>query len=150
MNKIQLRGRVGADPEIRTLNGGGKVATFRLATEESWLSDGERKKRTTWHIVETFRPADIKVVEATVRKGDLIRVDGTCARRTTPTRTASSATPPRWSPPSGSTGSTSIPGATPGARQATRAEAPSPPWKPGGVFSRPWRPRWPFRRWAWQ
>ena len=77
MNKIQLRGRVGADPEIRTLNGGGKVATFRLATEESWLSDGERKKRTTWHTVETFRPADIKVVEETVRKGDLIRVDGT-------------------------------------------------------------------------
>ena len=77
MNKIQLSGRVGSDPEFRTLNGGGRVATFRMATEESWLVDGERKKRTTWHTVETFRPADIKVIEDTVSKGALIRVDGT-------------------------------------------------------------------------
>jgi len=76
MNKIQLRGRVGADPEFRTLNSGGKVASFRMATEESWLVDAERKKRTTWHTVETFRPADIKVIEETVRKGELVRVDG--------------------------------------------------------------------------
>ena len=77
MNKIQLRGRVGSDPEFRTLNNGGRVATFRIATEESWLVDGERKKRTTWHTVETFRPADIKVIEETVRKGALVRIDGT-------------------------------------------------------------------------
>ncbi len=77
MNKIQLRGRVGAEPDIRTLNSGGKVASFRMATEESWLADGERKKRTTWHTIETFRPADIKVIEETVTKGALIRVDGT-------------------------------------------------------------------------
>ena len=77
MNKIQLRGRVGTDPEFRTLNSGGRVATFRLATEESWMAEGERKKRTTWHTVETFRPSDIKVIEETVRKGDLVRIDGT-------------------------------------------------------------------------
>ena len=77
MNKIQLRGRVGSDPEFRTLNNGGRVATFRVATEESWLVEGERKKRTTWHTVETFRPADIKVIEQTVRKGALVRIDGT-------------------------------------------------------------------------
>jgi len=76
MNKIQLRGRVGADPEVRTLQSGVKVATFSLATEESWLVEGERKKRTTWHIVETFRPADVAVIEGHVVKGALIRVDG--------------------------------------------------------------------------
>ena len=65
MNRIHLSGRVGSDPEFRTLNNGGRVATFRFATEESWLVEGERKKRTTWHTVETFRPADIKVIEET-------------------------------------------------------------------------------------
>ena len=76
MNKIQLRGRVGADPEVRTLQSGVKVATFSLATEESWLVEGERKKRTTRHIVETFRPSDVAVIEAHVVKGALIRLDG--------------------------------------------------------------------------
>ncbi len=67
------------DPEIRTLNGGGKVATFRLTLppKKAGCRTASAKKRTTWHTVETFRPADIKVVEDTVRKGDLIRVDGT-------------------------------------------------------------------------
>jgi len=77
MNKIQLSGRVGSDPEIRTLNDGGQVASFSLATEESWLVEGERKKRTTWHTVESFRPADITVIRKTITKGALVRVDGT-------------------------------------------------------------------------
>ena len=101
MNKIQLRGRVGADPEVRTLQSGVKVATFSLATEESWLVEGERllQQRDFLgverhpgaamiffqpalafaghdHLVETFRPADVAVIEAHVTKGALMRVDG--------------------------------------------------------------------------
>lgn len=76
MNKVQLHGRVGNEPEVRTLNGGGQVASFRMATEESWKSGDEWKKRTTWHTVETFREADIKALQAHVKKGSLVRVDG--------------------------------------------------------------------------
>jgi single-strand DNA-binding protein len=77
MNKISLRGRVGSEPEIRTLNSGDRVASFRLATEESWKVDGDWKKRTTWHTVQTFRTADVKIIEAQVVKGALVKVDGT-------------------------------------------------------------------------
>lgn len=77
MNKVSLRGRVGSEPEFRTLNSGGRVCSFRLATEESWMKDGERQKRTTWHTIETFKEPDQKTVEAHVRKGDLVLVEGT-------------------------------------------------------------------------
>ena len=76
MNKVTLRGRVGSEPEFRTLNGGGRVCSFRLATEESWKSGDEWKKRTTWHTAETFREADQKTIEAHVSKGDLVMVEG--------------------------------------------------------------------------
>ena len=77
MNKVTLRGRVGSEPEFRNLTNGGKVCSFRLATEESWKSGDEWKKRTTWHTVETFREADQKTIEAHVKKGDQVLVEGT-------------------------------------------------------------------------
>jgi single-strand DNA-binding protein len=77
MNRISLRGRAGSDPTVRTTNSGAQVASFRLATEESWKVDGDWKKRTTWHTIETFRPADVKTIEDVVVKGALVRVDGT-------------------------------------------------------------------------
>jgi single-strand DNA-binding protein len=82
MNKIQLSGRVGSDPEFRSLNDGGQVASFSLATEESWLVGDKREKRTTWHTIESFRPADIKVIRETITKGALVRVDGTLRTNT--------------------------------------------------------------------
>jgi single-strand DNA-binding protein len=77
MNRISLRGRVGSEPEVKTTNSGAKVASFRLATEESWKVGDDWKKRTTWHTVQTFRPADVKIIETLIEKGDLVRVDGT-------------------------------------------------------------------------
>ena len=78
MNIAHLTGRVGGDPEIRTLNNGDRVANFSLATEEKWKDrdTGEKRSRTTWHPVVVFVPGTVKFLESYVRKGDLIQVTG--------------------------------------------------------------------------
>jgi single-strand DNA-binding protein len=78
MNLVVLTGRIGADPEIRTLNSGDRVANFSLATEERWKDrqSGEKKTRTTWHRVVTYAPGTVKFLEEHVDKGDLIQVVG--------------------------------------------------------------------------
>ncbi|HNX44413.1 MAG TPA: single-stranded DNA-binding protein [Bacteroidales bacterium] len=49
-NSVQLIGRLGQDPEIRTLENGAKVANFRFATDDSYNDkDGNRKEQTEWH-----------------------------------------------------------------------------------------------------
>jgi len=53
LNKVMLIGNLGADPEIRSFQNGGKVANLRIATSETWKdrSTGERQERTEWHTV---------------------------------------------------------------------------------------------------
>ncbi len=49
VNKVILVGRLGADPEVRYTSNGTAVATFRMATSESWTNkDGQREERTEW------------------------------------------------------------------------------------------------------
>lgn len=51
-NKVQLIGRLGQDPEIRTLESGKKVAHFNMATNESYKNaDGAKVDETTWHSI---------------------------------------------------------------------------------------------------
>ena len=78
MNLVVLTGRIGAAPEIRTLNSGDRVANFSVATEERWKDreSGDRKSRTTWHRVVTYAPGTVKFLEEYVGKGDLIQVVG--------------------------------------------------------------------------
>src|SRR3569833_2362618 len=56
VNKVILVGHLGADPEVRTLPSGGKVANFSVATSERWTdkNSGEKKERTEWHRVAVF------------------------------------------------------------------------------------------------
>ena len=50
MNRATLVGHAGRDPEIRDLKGGGKAATFTLATTEKWKDgDGRPAEATEWH-----------------------------------------------------------------------------------------------------
>ncbi len=51
INRAILLGNVGRDPEIRHTNSGDKVATFSIATSETWRdkATGERKETTQWH-----------------------------------------------------------------------------------------------------
>ena len=78
MNIAHLTGRIGGDPEIRTLNNGDRVANFSLATEERWKDrqTGEKRTKTTWHPVVVYQPGTVKFLESYVRKGDLIQVTG--------------------------------------------------------------------------
>lgn len=74
MNKIQLIGRVGNAPEIRTTDNG-KFATMSLATSERYTKDGEKKEITDWHnLVVNGKLVDI--VEQYVTKGKQIYVEG--------------------------------------------------------------------------
>jgi single-strand DNA-binding protein len=78
LNKVQLIGNLGKDPEIRTLNSGEKVATLRIATSETWRDkmSGEKRERTEWHQVVIFNEQLAKVAENYLRKGAKVYVEG--------------------------------------------------------------------------
>ena len=77
LNQVELIGRLGNDPEFRTLNSGDRVCNIRLATTETWKNDaGERKERTTWHPVEVFGKGKVNAIEKCLRKGSLVHILG--------------------------------------------------------------------------
>lgn len=78
VNKVILVGNLGRDPEVRTLNTGGKVVTLNLATSESWRDKqtGERQERTEWHKVVIFNENLADVAERFLRKGAKVYVEG--------------------------------------------------------------------------
>jgi single-strand DNA-binding protein len=77
LNKVTLIGNLAADPEARSLNNGGEVVNFRLATSESWKDgDGNRKERTEWHNVVIFNENLGKVAKSYLRKGSKCYVEG--------------------------------------------------------------------------
>ena len=77
VNKVILIGNVGMDPEVRTVEGGAKVARVRLATTERLYDrqSNETKEHTEWHTITLWRGlAD--VVDRYVRKGSQIYIEG--------------------------------------------------------------------------
>src|SRR5690606_29421160 len=78
VNKVILVGNLGADPEIRSLNSGDKVANLRIATSESWRDkgSGERREKTEWHNVVIFDQNIVKVAENYLKKGAKVYVEG--------------------------------------------------------------------------
>src|ERR1700741_4672782 len=83
VNKVILVGNLGADPEIRTLNSGDRVANLRLATSESWRcrGSGERREKTEWHRVVIFNDNLVKVAENFLRKGSKVYIEGALQTR---------------------------------------------------------------------
>jgi single-strand DNA-binding protein len=83
VNKVILIGNLGADPEIRSLGSGDRVANLRLATSETWRdrTSGERKEKTEWHRVVVFNENIVKVCENYLRKGAKIYVEGALQNR---------------------------------------------------------------------
>ena len=83
VNKVILIGNLGADPEIRTLNSGDKVANLRIATSETWRdkASGERKEKTEWHQVVIFNENIVKVAENYLKKGSTVYVEGALQTR---------------------------------------------------------------------
>lgn len=78
LNKVQLIGNLGADPEIRSFQNGGRVANLRIATSESWKdkATGERKEKTEWHTVALFSDGLVGVAERYLKKGSKVYVEG--------------------------------------------------------------------------
>ncbi len=76
VNKVILIGNVGADPEVRYLEGGTAVANLRLATTERYKNkNGENVDQTEWHNIVLWRRL-AEVVEKYVRKGSRLYIEG--------------------------------------------------------------------------
>ena len=78
VNKVILIGNLGADPEIKSFQNGGKIANIRIATSEQWKDrmTGERKERTEWHSVAIFSEPLAKIAEQYLRKGSTVYIEG--------------------------------------------------------------------------
>ncbi|MEL6485521.1 MAG: single-stranded DNA-binding protein [Pseudomonadota bacterium] len=78
LNKVMLIGNLGADPEIRSFQNGGRVANLRIATSENWKdkNTGERREKTEWHTVAIFSDGLVNVVERYLKKGSKVFVEG--------------------------------------------------------------------------
>jgi single-strand DNA-binding protein len=78
VNKVILIGNLGADPEVKSFQNGGRIANLRIATSENWKdrATGERKERTEWHSVVIQSEGLVGVVERFLRKGSKIYIEG--------------------------------------------------------------------------
>lgn len=78
VNKVILLGRLGRDPEARSMQTGGKVVSFSVATSETWndKASGERKERTQWHRVVIFNEALGSIAERFLKKGSEVYLEG--------------------------------------------------------------------------
>ena len=78
VNKVILVGNLGADPEVKSFQNGGKICNLRIATSESWKdrTTGEKKERTEWHSVTINGDGLVGVAERFLRKGSKIYVEG--------------------------------------------------------------------------
>ncbi|QLB14878.1 single-stranded DNA-binding protein [Mannheimia granulomatis] len=77
MNLVTLIGRLGQDPDIRTMQNGEKVAVLSVATTEKWTDKqtGVKKESTEWHRVVLYRRL-AEIAELYVKKGHLVSIIG--------------------------------------------------------------------------
>ena len=78
VNKVILIGNLGADPEVKSFQNGGRIANLRIATSENWKdkATGERKARTEWHTVVLQSDGLVGVAEKYLRKGSKVYIEG--------------------------------------------------------------------------
>jgi single-strand DNA-binding protein len=76
VNRVILIGNLGKDPEIRSLEGGVKVANFSLATTETYKGkNGEKVESTEWHNIVLWRGL-AEVAESYLKKGNSVFIEG--------------------------------------------------------------------------
>lgn len=76
LNRIQIIGNLGAEPEVRSTPGGTRVANLRVATNEQWTDkSGQKQEHTEWHRVVLYG-ALADIAEKYMRKGGRIFVEG--------------------------------------------------------------------------
>ena len=78
VNKTILLGNLGADPEVKIFQNGGKICNLRVATSEDWKdkTSGEKKERTEWHSVTLNSDGLVSVAERFLRKGSKVYIEG--------------------------------------------------------------------------
>jgi single-strand DNA-binding protein len=83
VNKVILIGNLGRDPEVRSMNNGGKVVNLSIATSETWRdkNSGERQEKTEWHRVVIFNEKLGEVAERFLKKGSKVYVEGALQTR---------------------------------------------------------------------
>lgn len=87
VNKVILVGHLGADPEVKAFQNGGRVCNLRVATSESWTdrASGEKRERTEWHNVVVRSGENsggvIGFAQQYLRKGHKVYVEGSLQTR---------------------------------------------------------------------
>ncbi len=83
VNKVIIVGNLGADPQSKSFQNGGKVVNLRIATSETWKdkNSGERKEKTEWHSVAIFNEGLANVAERFLRKGSKVYIEGALQTR---------------------------------------------------------------------
>lgn len=78
VNKVILIGNLGADPEVKSFQNGGKIANLRIATSKRWKDrqTGEAKEATEWHQVVINGDGLVGVVERYLKKGSKVYIEG--------------------------------------------------------------------------
>ena len=78
LNKAQLLGRLGKDPEAKQFSNGGSAVTFSIATTDQWKdrSTGERREKTEWHRVAIFSEPLGRIAQQYLKKGDQVYIEG--------------------------------------------------------------------------
>ncbi len=78
VNKVILVGNLGRDPEVRTMQNGGKVCNLSVATSERWRdkNSGEMQEKTEWHRVVVFDEKIADVCERYLKKGSTVFLEG--------------------------------------------------------------------------
>lgn len=82
LNKTQLIGHLGIDPEVKNLEKNTKVARFTLATDDSYFDKkGNKVEQTDWHNIVAWRGI-AEIIEKYTKKGSQIYVEGKSKSRT--------------------------------------------------------------------
>jgi len=78
LNRVQLIGNLGQDPEVRATQAGKKIVTLSIATSESWKDrhTGERMQSTEWHRIVIFNEGLATIAEQYLTKGAKVLVEG--------------------------------------------------------------------------
>jgi single-strand DNA-binding protein len=83
INKVILVGNLGQDPEIRSSQDGREIASFSVATSDSWKdkNTGEKKDKTEWHRIVIFSQGLVGIAKSYFKKGTKVYLEGSLQTR---------------------------------------------------------------------
>ena len=83
LNKVTIIGRLGKEPEIRTMQDSKQLATFSVATSDSWIdkNTNERVEKTEWHNIVIFNEQLVQIAQNYLHKGSRVYIEGAIRTR---------------------------------------------------------------------